>query len=96
MRLFRHLRPHALAAGIALAGALSAARPLAAAPVPDLAPADVSETAIAASNAKVDMAYRALVALWSGRFAELGQRFAPPALYAYRGAVRDYFDDLKK
>jgi uncharacterized protein len=88
MRLFRQLRPHALAAGIALAGALSAARPLAAAPVPDLAPADVSETAIAASNAKVDMAYRALVALWSRRFAELGQRFAPPALYAYRGAVR--------
>jgi predicted metalloprotease len=55
---------------------------------PVLAPADVSETAIAASNAKVEMAYRALVAMWSQHFADLGRRFVPPALLAYRGAVR--------
>jgi predicted metalloprotease len=48
----------------------------------------VSETAIAASNEKVSMAYQALVVLWSRQFAELGARFAPPALFAYRGAVR--------
>lgn len=88
MRLFRSLRPRVFAAGLVLAGAMSAVRPAAAATLPELAPADVSETEIAASNAKVGMAYQALVALWSRRFAELGQRFATPALFAYRGPVR--------
>lgn len=59
-----------------------------AAPRPTPAVADVSETAIAASNRKVAMAYQALVSIWSARFAELGHRFAAPALLAYRGPVR--------
>lgn len=59
-----------------------------AAPRTTPAVADVSETAIAASNRKVAMAYQALVSIWSGRFAELGHRFAAPALLAYRGPVR--------
>ena len=68
--------------GVGAAGPLHASRP------PAVAPRDVTESAIAASNAKVNDAYRALVAMWSERFAQLGQRFAPPALVAYRGAVR--------
>ena len=76
-----------IAGAIALVGGATAG-PLRAAAPPAPVTADVSESAIAASNAKVAMAYRALVAMWSGRFAELGQRFAPPALLAYRGPVR--------
>ena len=81
MRLFSAL----MAGAFALAASSTTAH---AAPVPAPASADVTETAIAASNRKVAMAYQALVTMWSGRFAELGQRFVPPALLAYRGPVR--------
>jgi len=73
-------------AGALLAG--TAADPLRSATPPTPIVADVSETAIAASNAKVAMAYQVLVMMWSGRFAELGHRFVAPALLAYRGRVR--------
>jgi predicted metalloprotease len=88
------MRPRMIAAGLAFGSILSIAKPLPAAspspavPAPVAAPADVNETAIAASNYKVNMAYQALSALWSHRFAELGRRFVAPALFAYRGAVR--------
>jgi predicted metalloprotease len=72
---------------LALVG-VAAPVPLHAAAPAALAPADVSETAIAASNAKINDAYRALVAMWGQQFAHLGLRFAPPALLAYRGPVR--------
>lgn len=81
------LRRTALASLIALAG-VAAPSSLHGAVSPIAAPADVSEAAIAASNAKVNDAYRALVAMWSEGFARLGYRFAPPALLAYRGRVR--------
>ena len=86
MRPFRSLRPRALASGLLLAAALLSAGPVAAATLPAMPVAD--ETAIAASNYKVGMAYQALATLWSRRFAEIGQRFTAPALFAYRGAVR--------
>ena len=82
MRLLRNARPRLLAAGLILGTSLSFAGSLPAAPLPVPAPADVSETAIAASNYKVSMAYQALAALWSDRFAELGRRFVAPALYS--------------
>jgi len=88
MRLFRSIRSRTLAVSVAVLGALASAHPAAAAVPPVIAPADVSETAIATSNQKVNMAYQALVALWSRRFAELGERFAAPRLYSYRGTVR--------
>ena len=88
MRLFRRLRPRVLAAAIVLAGVMSSAGPLAAAPSSGRVPSELDESAIAASNYKVGMAYQALATLWSRRFAELGHRFAAPALFAYRGAVR--------
>jgi predicted metalloprotease len=56
--------------------------------LPEPVAVDVSESAIAASNRKVAMAYQALVSIWSERFAELGHQFAAPALLAYRGPVR--------
>ena len=83
MRLFSVL----ITGALALLGSATA-NPLHAASVPTAAVADVSETAIAASNRKVAMAYQALVSMWSGRFADIGQRFAAPALLAYRGPVR--------
>lgn len=65
-------------------GALVAASAAFAAPVTS----DVTEQDVAASNAKVVMAYNALVAMWGDDFAQRGVRFAPPALVRYRGAVR--------
>ena len=81
------VRTTALASLIALVG-VAAPGSLHGAASAVAAPPDVSEAAIAASNAKVNDAYRALVAMWSERFAQLGYRFAPPALLAYRGPVR--------
>jgi uncharacterized protein len=52
-----------------------------------VAPVDVTDAEIAASNAKVSQAYQALVAMWSARFAQLGERFVAPGLRAYRGDV---------
>jgi predicted metalloprotease len=48
----------------------------------------LTERDVAASNEKAAMAYQALVAMWSEDFAKVGERFAPPGLSRYRGAVR--------
>ena len=50
--------------------------------------ADVTAEDVAASNAKVAMAYSALVAMWAADFEDRGVRFAPPRLVRYREAVR--------
>lgn len=78
-------------AGLALVIALgSVASPAAAqarlASNPVTAP--LTERDVTASNEKIAAAYGALVTMWSGDFAQLGVRFAPPALLRYRGAVR--------
>jgi predicted metalloprotease len=49
---------------------------------------DVSDAEVAASNAKIGSAFHALVTMWEARFAQLGARFVPPSLLAYRGPVR--------
>lgn len=49
---------------------------------------DLTERDVAASNAKVRMAYADLAGLWRARFAELGERFITPRLLRYRGATR--------
>lgn len=94
----RRIRHAAGAAFLAACGALAAtgASP-AAAPAhfaPDRSSAvasaptrDVTPRDVAASNAKVAMAYRALVGMWSADFEQLGTRFTPPGLVRYRGAV---------
>jgi hypothetical protein len=56
MRLSRKSRSRAIAASLAILGALIGARPVAAAVPSAPAPADVSETAIKASNQKVSQA----------------------------------------
>ena len=50
--------------------------------------ADVTAEDIAASNAKLQMAYGALVAMWTDDFRQLGTRFAAPSVARYRGNVR--------
>jgi predicted metalloprotease len=48
----------------------------------------VSDSDIAASNAKVGMAHSALAQMWTGYFREVGKRFAVPGLVRYRaGAI---------
>lgn len=80
--------------GLALLLAASATLPAAAQParflsrVPAPAAADVTEDDVAASNAKVRMAYDALVSMWSADFEQLGERFYAPRLVRHRGAIR--------
>ena len=83
-------RPFVRMLTVALLAVVGAAvpGPLLAAPAPLAAPADITESDIAASNAKVNAAFGALVSMWGQRFADLGLRFAPPALLAYRGTTR--------
>ena len=88
MRPSHSSRSRVIAVSLAFLSAIVGVRPVAASVPAVTAPADVSETAISASNQKVSQAYQALVALWSRRFAELGERFAAPRLYSYRGTVR--------
>jgi predicted metalloprotease len=73
------IRVRQLALGVLVAASAAFAAPVA---------SDVTEQDVAASNAKVVMAYNALVAMWGDDFAQRGVRFAPPALVRYRGAVR--------
>jgi Predicted metalloprotease len=94
-RIARWARVGGLAALVSASVALGAAEPVhsaamyAAAAAPARATAsDVTEQDVAASNAKVKLAYDALVSMWSADFAQLGTRFAPPGLVRYRGAVR--------
>src|SRR6476646_1728344 len=73
------IRVRHLALGVRVAASAAFAAPAA---------SDVTEQDVASSNAKVVMAYNALVAMWGDDFAQRGVRFAPPALVRYRGAVR--------
>jgi len=81
-------------AAIALAGAPLSAAPVATAvPVAAVAPPDattigVTAAEVAASNAKVRMAYDALVVMWREEFARIGERFATPGLRRHRAPVR--------
>ena len=49
--------------------------------------ADVTDSDVTASNAKVKMAYEALVSMWSTEFQSVGQRFQAPSILRYRGNV---------
>jgi len=49
---------------------------------------ELTEQDVAASNEKVRAAYSDLASMWSGGFAQLGDRFFAPRLLRYRGAVR--------
>ncbi|MEO7856171.1 MAG: neutral zinc metallopeptidase [Gemmatimonadaceae bacterium] len=92
MYIARSVRHAGFATLLIASAAFGTARPVhsAATPisVPTFAATDVTAEDVAASNAKVVMAYNALVAMWAADFAQLGVRFSPPGLVRYRGAVR--------
>jgi len=50
--------------------------------------AELSERDVAASNAKIRMAYADLAAMWANGLARMHERFAVPQLLRYRGAAR--------
>jgi uncharacterized protein len=83
-------RAVALALSVALGAPASAIRaaPLPTDPAPVARSVELTERDVAASNAKVRAAYADLVAMWSGGFTEMRERFAAPRLLRYRGAVR--------
>lgn len=79
-----------LATIIAASASRAPAEPMHFAPAASTAPAipEVTSAEVAASNAKVAMAYEALVAMWAADFERFGARFVAPGLVRYRGAVR--------
>ena len=83
----RWVRHAGLAMLITASAAFGAAEPAHSAPATRAVP-DVTAEDVVASNAKVAMAYNALVAMWSEDFQQLGARFAAPGLVRYRGGVR--------
>jgi predicted metalloprotease len=68
------------------ASAVAAAKP--AGPGPVRVTAEVTERDVAASNAKLKMAYGALIDMWTTDLEQLGTRFVAPSIVRYRGAVR--------
>jgi predicted metalloprotease len=83
------------AVALALAVAASASAPLTAlqaAPNTNLTSIGddvrLTERDVAASNAKIRMAYADLAAMWRTRFGELRERFAVPRVVRFRGATR--------
>jgi predicted metalloprotease len=90
IRIARWARHGGLAALIAASAACGGAEPVHFAAPMVAAPAtpEITEQEVAASNAKVFMAYNALVSMWTEDFDQLGTRFTAPGLVRYRGAVR--------
>jgi predicted metalloprotease len=83
----RWVRHAGLATLITASAAFGAAEPVHSAPA-TRADLDVTAEDVAASNAKIAMAYNALVSMWAADFQHLGVRFAAPGLVRYRGGVR--------
>lgn len=86
MTLLRNLRMTGLA--MALSAALLPIASASAEPAPPRDRIEVTTQDVAASNAKVKMAYDALVAMWSTDFRQIGDRFAAPRIARYRSPVR--------
>ena len=89
-RFFMRGRAAALALVVGFAAPAS---PAFAAPVrhdstTNIRAAELTERDVAASNAKIRVAYADLASMWSKEFARLRERFAAPSLVRYRGAVR--------
>ena len=60
-----------------------------AAPAPPSAPRiEITTQELAASNAKVEAAYSALIDMWRADFKAIGERFAAPGIARYRAPIR--------
>jgi predicted metalloprotease len=57
-------------------------------PAPPREVIEVTKQDVDASNAKVQLAYDALVQMWSSDFQQIGERFAAPRIARYRSPVR--------
>ena len=57
-------------------------------PVPPRDVIEVTRQDVDASNAKVQLAYNALVQMWSADFQRIGDRFVAPHLVRYRSPIR--------
>jgi predicted metalloprotease len=90
IELARWVRHAGFAALVAASAAFGPAESVHFAPITSTSPSipDVTAAEVAASNAKIAMAYEALIAMWAADFEQFGARFVAPELVRYRGAVR--------
>ena len=93
MTVFSSMGSRLLALALTVSLALPASAALAAPTVKDSTAstsrtAEMTERDVAASNAKIRMAYSDLASMWANGLARMHERFAVPQLLRYRGAAR--------
>src|SRR4051812_1791257 len=93
MTVFSSMVSRLLALALTVSLALPASAALAAPTVKDSTAstsrtAEMTERDVAASNAKIRMAYSDLASMWANGLARMYERFAVPQLLRYRGAAR--------
>jgi len=89
MKPFSTIRNGVVAVALGLGSAVVPASTSFAAPAPPAAPRiEITTQELAASNAKVQAAYSALIDMWRTDFKAIGERFAAPGIARYRAPIR--------
>jgi hypothetical protein len=87
MKIMTAIRGSVVAFALAVGSSVVPASASFAAPAPPTR-IELSSQDVAASNAKVQAAYNALIDMWSADFKTIGERFAAPGIARYRSPVR--------
>ena len=89
MKPFNTIRNGVVALALGFGSAAVPASSSFAAPAPPSAPRiEITTQELAASNAKVQAAYSALIDMWRADFKAIGERFAAPGIARYRAPIR--------
>jgi len=88
MKSMAAIRNSVVALALGLGSSVVPTSALFAEPAPPRQTIEVTTRDVAASNAKVQAAYDALVNMWSADFKQIGERFAAPEIMRYRSPIR--------
>lgn len=88
MKSITAIRNSVVALALGVGSSMTPASTLFAEPAPPRPTIEVTTRDVAASNAKVQAAYDALVTMWSADFKQIGERFAAPEIMRYRSPIR--------
>ena len=88
MKSITAIRNSVVALALGVGSSMMPASTLLAEPAPPRSTIEVTTQDVAASNAKVQAAYDALVTMWSADFKQIGERFDAPEIMRYRSTNR--------
>ena len=88
MKSITAIRNSVVALALGVGSSMMPASTLFAEPAPPRQTIEVTTQDVAASNAKVQAAYDALVTMWSADFKQIGERFDAPEIMRYRSPIR--------